>query len=672
MNSNINMRCIGFFSLITIFFQFEAFAQTAVFSANASATKIGEKDELQVDYTIQNVQNLRTFNQPSFKDFNVVQGSPFSQQSSNISIVGNKMVQTQSITYSYILQPKHTGTLHVPAASVKDADGNSYQSNSLTIEVVNGSLASRQRQSSQPFDPFDDDPFVAMMRQRQLMRQRQAAPNAQKPSTQNKNVPLDEVVNEDISKDLFIKVNVDKQKAYVGEQITASYKLYARLPMNVGISKLPSLNGFWTQDFERPNGNLPPTEEVINGKKYQVFLLKKSALFPQQSGVLTLDPAEAEGTARIMQKIKQRNPFGDMFDDPFFQQFGSLMMSDPFFNDDVFSTLAYKDIPVKLKSTPVKINVLPLPDKQKPEGFGNAVGNFTIDAKADKTKMTTDDVLTLNLTISGSGNIKLIEAPQIKLPNGLSTYDPQIIDTITGRTTTISGSKIITFLISSNLVGDFEIPSIPFSYYNPQTGKYVTVTTNPIKVQVTKGKQIKSIASNRSKMIDVQPIVLTPLDSLKPEAKPILYSVGYWTMYALPLFAFIGISFYKKREEELSKDGVKLRHRRANKVALKRLSTAQKLLQSNAKQPFYEEVSKAIWLYLSDKLNIPLATLSREAAFESLKNKNVPVSLQDKLHQMITECETALYAPGSNAEGMKSAYTDVVQLISELEESIIA
>ncbi len=672
MNSNINMRCVGLLSLFTVFFQLNGFAQTAVFSASASASKIGEKDDLQVDYTIQNVQNLRTFNQPSFKDFNVVQGSPFSQQSSNISIVGNKMVQTQSITYSYILQPKHTGTLHVPAASVKDADGNTYQSNSLTIEVVNGSLASRQRQSAQPFDPFDDDPFVAMMRQRQMMHQRQAAPNAQKPSNQNKNVPLDEIVNEDISKDLFIKVNVDKQKAYVGEQITASYKLYARLPMNVGISKLPSLNGFWTQDFERPNGNLPPTEEVINGKKYQVFLLKKSALFPQQSGVLILDPAEAEGTARIMQKIKQRNPFGDMFDDPFFQQFGSLMMSDPFFNDDVFSTLAYKDIPVKLKSTPIKINVLPLPEKQKPASFGNAVGNFTIDAKVDKTKMTTDDVLTLNVTISGSGNIKLIEAPQIKLPNGLSTYDPQIIDTITGRTTTISGSKIITYLISSNLVGDFEIPSIPFSYYNPQIGKFVTIETNSIKVQVAKGKQIKSIASNRSKMGDVQPIILAPLDSLKPAAEPILYSVGYWSMYALPLFAFIGLSFYKKREEELFKDGVKLRHKRANKVALKRLATAQKLLQTNAKQAFYEEVSKAIWLYLSDKLNIPLASLSREAAFESLNQKNVPVSLQDKLHQMITECETALYAPGSSAEGMKSAYTDVVQLISELEESIVA
>jgi hypothetical protein len=661
-----NIQQLGLLMAVLFGFSFLTQAQTAVFSANASANRIGDKDQVQVDYTIQNVQNMRSFIQPQFKDFDVVAGSPFSQQSSNISVIGNKVVQTQSITYSYILQPKHTGTLAVPPAQVKDADGHTYQSNGLNIEVVSGSLARQRQQQAQPFDPFDD-PFVAMARQRQAMMQRQMQPQAQ-PNQRQQPVQQEETKT-DVGNDLFIRVNVDKNKVHIGEQITASYKLYARIPMNVNISKLPSLNGFWTQDFERPKGNIPPTEEVVNGKKYQVFLLKKSALFAQQEGTLMLDPAEAEGTARIISKTKQRNPFADMFDDPVFQQFGSLMMSDPFFNDDAFSSFAYKEVPVKLKSEAVKISVLPLPSSKKPKEFGNAVGQFSITGKIDKTNTTTDDALTYTLTITGSGNLKLIEAPNLNLPNGLNTYDPQIIDTITGRTTTISGSKIITYSITPNIPGDYEIPAVPFSYYNPQTGSYVSLTTEPVKIHVEKGKHFNQAVTQKQIIADIHPIVTKPLTQLQPESKPLFFTVGYWTSYTVPLLAFIGLTFYKKREEELSKDVVKLRNRRANKVALKRLKTAEKLLQQQAKQPFYEEISKALWLYLSDKLNIPLASLSREKAFAVLRMKNVQASLQQRLEQTIVACETALYAPTSSSE-MKQTYTEAVDIISKLEETV--
>ncbi len=663
-----NMQRIGLVILsVLLGFSFLTQAQTAVFSANASANRMGDKDQVQVDYTIQNVQNMRSFIQPSFKDFDVVAGSPFSQQSSNISVIGNKVVQTQSITYSYILQPKHTGALVVPPAQVKDADGHTYQSNGLNIEVVSGSLARQRQQTQQPLDPFDD-PFVSMMRQRQAMMQRQMQPQSAQPNQKQQSIPEEEIKT-DIGKDLFIRVTVDKNKVHIGEQITASYKLYARIPMNVNISKLPSLNGFWTQDFERPKGNIAPTEEIVNGKKYQVFLLKKSALFAQQEGTLFLDPAEAEGTARIISKTRQRNPFADMFDDPVFQQLGSLMMSDPFFNDDAFSSLAYRDVPVKLKSEAIKVNVLPLSNTKKPKDFGNAVGQFTISGKVDKTNVTTDDAITYTFNITGSGNLKLIEAPNLNLPNGLNTYDPQIIDTITGRTTTISGSKIITYSITPNIPGDYEIPAIPFSYYNPQTSSYVSLATTPVKIHVEKGKHYNQAVTKKQIIADIHPIVTKPLVQLNPESKPLFYTIGYWTSYVLPLFAFIGLTFYKKREDELSKDAVKMRNRRANKVALKRLKTAEKSLQQQAKQAFYEEISKALWLYLSDKLNIPLASLSKEKAFDVLKLKNVPLDLQQKLTQTIAACETALYAPTSSSE-MKHTFTEAVDIISKLEETV--
>lgn len=643
----------------------KAWAQNAVFTANVSASRIGVQDQLQVDYRIENVSNLRSVSKPDFRDF-VVVGGPFSSQSSNISIVGNKMIQSQSLTHSYILQPRKTGNLTIPPAFAKDAAGNTYESNAVTIQVVDGSLATRQQ--PRHYDPFDDpfaDPFAAIMQQRrQAMQQRQQArPKVQEPPTDDMN---------DVYKNLFIKVFVDKTKAYVGEQITASYKLYARVPMNVAISKLPSLNGFWTQDFLIPNrGNIKPEEEVIDGKRYQVFLLKKSALFPQQTGILTLDPAEAEGHARIITQVRQRNPFGGMFDDdPFFKQFGSLMMSDPFFNDDFFSTMAYKDVPVKLKSAPVKIEVMPLPEEGKPADFGNAVGNFTVTARADKNELSTDDALTYTVNITGTGNLKLIEAPKLKLPNGLSTYDPQIVDTITGRTTAISGSKIITYTISPNLPGDYEIPALTFSFYDPQAKQYRTLETTPQKIKVTRGKHQNAPIATSQSLTDIHPIAAQPLRKWKAQSKPLFFTAGYWSMYAAPLLAFIGLLAWKRREDEQSKDQVQLRKRRANKIALKRLKTAQTLLKQNQRAAFYEEISKAIWLYLSDKLNIPLSVLSRDNVQDTLQQRNIPSDLMTRINDTFTACETALYAPTSGGKQMQETYDEAVYIISKLEETL--
>jgi len=659
---------ISLFCLLAVLSSCWAFAQNAVFSANASASKIGIKDQIQVDYTIENVENLRSITKPDFKDFTVL-GGPFSSQRSNIAISGNKMVKSVSITHSYVLQPKKTGTLTIPPASAKDADGNTYESNALSVQVVKGSLAPQQMASSDPSDDPFYDPFAAAMQQRrqalQALQQQRRQQHAQQQQAQITD-------QNDISKNLFIKVTVDKNKAYVGEQITASYKLYARIPMNMSISKLPSLNGFWTQDFIIPgSGGIRPQEEIVDGKPYQVFLLKKSALFPQQTGTLTLDPAEAQGQARIITQVKQRNPFGGMFDDdPVFQQFGSLMMSDPFFNDDFFNTMAYKDVPVKLKSAPVKITVLPLPEKGKPVDFGNAVGNFTVNASVDKTNLTTDDALTYILRINGSGNLKLIQAPKLNLPNGLSTYDPVVVDTITGRTTTITGSKIITYTISPNVPGDYEIPSVPFSYYNPETNSYVTLNTAPVKLRVTKGKHFSSDIARTKTLTDIHPIVVKPLKEFKIVSKPLFFTATYWSMFALPMLAFFGLLAWKRRDEELSKDIVKLRNRRANRIALKRLNTAQKLLHQGNKAAFYEEVSKAIWLYLSDKLNIPLSVLSKENAFDALQERHIDPALQKRMDATLTECETALYSPASGTVQMQHVYREAIEIISKLEETI--
>lgn len=648
-------------------------AQNVVFTATAGADKIGMKDQVQVQYTVTDAQNLQSITNPSTADFAIVAG-PYQQQSTQVNVVGNKMVQSSSVSLTYVLQAKHEGTFTIPPVTAKDAAGHTYQSNPVTITVVPGSVMPQRRQPQRRADPFgdqDDDPFVAMQRMHQQMQQqmqqyyqRPGQSQRQQPGAAQQQQEAPPVKEEDIKKDLFIRVVADKNKVHLGEQVTISYKLYSRIPMQMAISKLPSLNGFWTQDFEIPK-QAKPTEEVLDGKKYQVFLLKKSALFPQQTGTLELDPAEAKGVARIIQEVRRR--MSDMFD-PFGA--GTLMMNDPFFNNAFYNTRAYRDVQVDIKSAPLKITVTPLPDKGKPANYGGAVGNFSISGKIDKQELTTDDVATLTLTINGSGNLKLIEAPKLSLPNGLDTYDPQITDTITGRSTTISGSKIISYAITPHTPGEYVIPAIDFSCFNPQTGAYVSQQTQPIKITVKPGKHyapVQTANTNGLALKDIHDISVQPLGPVMPAGKPLLYSGGYWSLYALPLLAFLGIVVWKRRDEEMSKDTTLLRRKRANRIALQRLVTAKKLLQEQNGKLFYEEISKAIWLYLSDKLSIPLSSLSRDSATAVMNERKVPAELQKTMGDVIWECETALYASGGSKQ-MAHTYEEAIRVISDLEE----
>ena len=658
-------------------------AQNVVFTAAPNTNKIGLRDQLQIQYTVRDAQNLKSISAGQTSDFTIVAG-PYQSQSSNISISGNKTVQSQSVTLTYVLRPNHEGTFTIPPGTATDAAGHNYQSNPVTIQVVAGSVAQQQQRHQASRDPFGDDgedPFTAMMRaqqqrmqqlQQQMMSQRQPGTAQQMPGNpqqpaQRQNAPDEKPVKEeDISKDLFIRVAVDKSNVKVGEQITTTYKLYSRLPMQVSISKLPDLSGFWTQDFEIPK-QPKPSEEILDGKKYQVFVLKKSALFPQQTGTLVLDPAEAKGVARIVQQVRRR--LQDM--DPL----ATLMMSDPFFNNAFFNTTAYKDVPVNLKSVPVNIHVSAVPEKGKPADFGGAVGNFSISSSMDKLDLTTDDVATLTVNITGSGNLKLFEAPKLTLPNGINTFDPQIYDTITGRSTTISGTKKLTYAITPHTPGDFDIPSISFSYFNPQSGSYVTIHTQPYKLQVKPGKHYtpaqQANGGDYVALKDIHNITVTPLKEVTFKSSPLLFNATYWTMYAFPLLAFIGLVTWKKRDEELSKDIVGLRKKRANKIALKRLVTAKKLLDQNNKSQFYEEVSKAIWLYMSDKVNIPLSSLSKVTATDALKTRNVADNIQKSLENVIWECETALYASGGSQQ-MNHVYEEAIKVISDLEDVIKA
>ncbi|MES2479169.1 MAG: BatD family protein [Bacteroidota bacterium] len=634
-----------FFLFIFLFNYYYTFAQNVVFSAEANANPVGIEDQIQVSFTIENVQELQGIQNPSFPGFKVL-GGPFQSQSTNYSFNGSQQVRTSSISLSYVLQATKTGDLTIPPISAKDGQGKIYQSNSLTIKVVNGSLAKKrsQQQSADPFggfDPFDDpffggsggggDPFAAIRQQQARMQQmlQQLQQQSQGMGTPQ-NLP--QVSEKDLGKNIFIRVSVDKTKVNVGEQITATYKMYARIPMQAQLAKLPTLNGFWTQDFELPKDQKPQME-TLDGIQYQTFTLKKSALFPQQTGTLILDAAEANGVARIADRS---NPYG-------------------------------RDVQFKLKSQPVNITVTALPIKDQPENFGGAVGNFTLSNNIDKTNLSTDESLNLSIDISGTGNLKLIQAPQLSLPNGLDVFDPSIVDTITSRSTTISGHKIFTYTIAPRIAGDYEIPAIPFSFYNSKAGTYTTLFTKPFKIHVSQGKNTRKEISGDKLLSDIHGINNKAF-TLQSVPGAFLYSWIYWSLYLVPLLLLLIFIWMKKRNESESSNISMFKNKYANKIALKRLKTAKAFLDKKETVAFYEEISKALWLYLSNKLNIPLSQLSKEAAVESLTLKHTPTVQLDKMNYIIEECALALYAPKGAAQQMPNIYSDTAQLISELEE----
>jgi hypothetical protein len=637
------IRKFCFFVFLLCSLSIQVFSQQVVFVAEATANKIGLEDQVQVSFTIENATQLKGFQEPSFPGFQIV-GGPYQSQSTNISFNGSQRVRTMRISLTYVLQPTKLGSITLPPMIAQNADGSTFKSNSITIQVEKGSLVAKQQRSRQqqidPFDAFDDpffggggDPFAAMRQQQaqmqQLLQQMMQAANGGSNTMQQ----IPEIDEKDLEKNIFVKVNVDKSKVKVGEQVTAVYKMYSRLPMQAQLSKLPSLNGFWNQDFDLP-AQQEPKQEVLDGVTYQTFVLKKSALFPQQTGRLVLDAAEVKGIARI---ANRNNPYG-------------------------------KEVQFTIKSAPVIINVEALPTSNQPKDFGGAVGQYTFSAKLDTNQITTDQSVNLVLTIKGTGNIKLIQPPVLVLPNGLTAYEPIIKDTITSRSLTISGEKVFTYTIAPSVAGKYDIAPLEFSYFNSKDNNYTTLKSSPFKIEVTQGASLKS--TKDALMIKE----LADIDKSKNliYKKPffVVLSQLYWIILFLPWLIYLGYQFYQKKSQSQKENLQLYKNKKANKIALKRLKQAKNHLDKRETIPFYDEISKAIWLYLSDKLHIPLADLSKESALEALQQRSLDDELLNKLNEIFDVCAMALYAPSQSGNQMNQIYDDAIQLIGSLENKL--
>jgi hypothetical protein len=625
-------------------------AQNMVFSAEAQPATVGIEDIVHLVYTLENIPDLRNMSNPDIGSFQLV-AQPSQSHYSNVSIQGNQAVETVTLVVTYALKPTKMGTFTIPPVTARDGSGKTYQCNPVTIRVVAGSTAPKRNREAQAqgmdpfggFDPFGDDffgddPFAAIQKQQaqmqQLMQQMQQQMQQQAQGMGPKSMAnLPSVSEKELGKTVFVRAIVDKTKVLLGEQITVTYKMYTRVPMQAQISKLPSLNGFWTQDFDIPKDQ-QPQREMLDGVPYSTLTLKKSALFPQQTGKLELDPAEIKGVARLADRS---NPWG-------------------------------RDVQFTLRSTPVPIEVLALPAEKQPANFGGAVGQFKLSARIDRNKLSTDDIAVLTLNIEGSGNLKLIEAPVLKLPNGLDAYEPQITDTITGRSLRISGNKIFSYNIAPRVAGEYDIPALEFAYFDPVSKSYTTLHTQPFHLQVSQGKNDKRDAYASDKLPkDIHPMIGS-LPTKALTTNPWFFRSAYWILMLCASLLLLAALIWKNRTEKLKSNTALFRKRNANKVALKRLAAAQQFLDQQKTAAFYEEVSKAIWLYLSDKLHIPLSQLSKESAAEELEKRKIAPTLRDRLNRIIDDCELALYAPSLAGKQMKQTYSDAVNLIGELEE----
>jgi uncharacterized membrane protein len=610
------VKRIVFITLVAIIISITVHAQNVQFVASAPrVVEIGEQFEVTFTITAQPA----SFNAPEFKGFSLI-GGPSTSSSSSVQFVNGKVSQSSSYSYTYYFMANTAGTFNIEPARAK-VDGKTYSSNAFTIQVAGNSQNSNAQST-----------------------------NAQQ--TSNASASNQEVVAESGNEDIFIRVLVDKNTLYQGEHIIASVKLFSRLNISqIENPESPSFNGFFRQDIE-----VPPLrqldKEAVNGQVYGTGVIQKMVLFPQRNGEIIIDPYSMQLVVQMPVKGRQRSVFDD------------------FWGPQV------QEARKKVRSKPVKIIVKPLPSNA-PASFKGAVGNFSFKATLDKQNVKTNDAINLKIAISGNGNLKMIEAFDLKFPSDFETYDPKTTVNVTSNANGANGTKTFEYLLIPRHSGNFKIEPIEFSYFDTQSKQYKTVSSGEFVINVEKGANEESsvvvtgVSKEDVKFLgkDIQYI-----KTQKPEFLTIgtyfFASLQFWLYYLISLLVFVMlIVLWRKRIRE-NANVVYVKNKRANKVAHKRLKDAHIFMKGNKKEEFYEYILKAMWGYMSDKLTIPVSELSREKIIESSANHKISEELTQKFLSILDTCEFARYAPAEGTSQMDAVYADSIDIISKIEQNI--
>lgn len=550
---------------------------------------------------------------PDLAGFRLVSG-PATSSSTSIQYINGQMTRTQSSTYTFVLLALNEGEYTIGPASIV-SEGKTIESNPVTIQVSGGQavIPSLSPQTTSP-------------------------PTSRTADSGNA--------------DMFIRTTVSSANVFQGQPVAVTFKFYTRLDVsNLENPKPPSFTGFFRQEIETsPLRSLE--REVLNGQIYATGILGKVLLFPQRTGELDIEPYELDVAVRERVAPSDRSVFDDFF--------GRV-----------------QTVKKQVVSNPVKVNAKPLPPG-RPQNFSGAVGSFTIQASTDKTKGKAHEPITYRLRIAGSGNLKLVEQPRIDFPPGFEVYDPRLIESITNTESGSSGSRTYEILVIPRHHGNYRIPSASLSYFDPSAGEYKTVRTSEILLEIEQGEEGTSgtpmigLPGEDVRFIgqDIRFIRLT-ISFLKMREGYFLGSLAFMLAFIIPLTLFLGVVIIRRKQMRLRADVKRLRNRRARKTASRRLKTAGNLLKQGKTINFYVEVLNSLWGYLGDKLDIPMAELSRGKAKKAFTELTGSEEEIDKVLRIIDACETARYSPFSPEGEMEKMYSESNTVIEEMENKII-
>lgn len=579
---------------------------------------VAADERFNVTFIIEGENNPSDFTWAPGDGFSLIWG-PQQGRSTSMQIINGKTSKSVQTTYTYVLRPVSAGKFTLPAASAK-VKGNTITSQPVTIEVVpSGSSSSGGSQS-----------------QSSAQQQTQKQQNGQ-------------ISDEDV----FLRLSFNRTNVVVGEPIVATLKLYQRVNIaGFESASFPSFNGFWSQEIEAPT-NIEFSRETYDGQIYNAALLRKFMLIPQQQGTIQIEPAELI----CLIQMRVSSPGTSIFDG--------------FFDD-------YRTIRKKVTSRPVSINVSALPSGA-PASFGGGVGQFSMSAKLSKDSLKTHEAASLLVTLSGNGNVSLLEAPKVSFPPDMEVYDTKVSEKVDKGG--VSGSKFYEFPFIPRSHGDFTIQPIKYSYYDVNAKKYVTLETEPIHLSVAKGAETEAsggIVVSSSAQKDVRNLgsdirfINTKDPLLNPKGEFMIGSGLFWFLFIFIILASVAAYLANRKYQERRADVVGNRNRKATKMALKRLHLAGTFLKQNLYTAFYEELHKALLGFISDKLNVPVAELSKDRISETLHEHNVDQTYIDSFISILDACEFARYSPDSGHDAMAAHYNAAVEVISSIDSNMKA
>ncbi|MDR0742905.1 MAG: BatD family protein [Tannerella sp.] len=617
MEKKINFLLI---LLLYVAFSHHVKADDVTFRGSAPpAVAMGSQFQLAYVVNVSNSKDLRL--PPSLtENFDLLMG-PSVATSGSMQIINGKRTSSITTTYTCILMPKKEGTFELEPATVKI--GNSeYKSNAITIKVLPPNQAVQAQQGG----------------------------GGQRPQQRGggENNPASSV---DVGENLFLRMIISDRSVYEQEGFLVTFKLYTAYgQLSVDDVKFPEFEGFLAQEIELKDHQW--TLENYNGMNYQSVVLKQTVLYPQRSGKIEIGRGKVRVILRVRNQSRSRSFFDSFFD--------------------------YQDVAKEVFSQPVTIDVKSLPTTGKPASFSGAVGSYAMSSDINKTELKANEAVTIKLTIKGNGNIKLLKNPEVKFPNDFEVYDPKVDNNIRVSAAGASGTKTIEYMAIPRFAGDFEIPAIHFSYFDTKAGAYKTLSSESFRLHVEKGEggsdaPVVSNYTNRENVKflgkDIRYIKVGDVHFISNKEiffGSFLYVMAYLMIAILFIVFFI---IYRKQVKENSNIAL-VRTKKANKTAVKRLKQAGKLLKEDQEEAFYEEVLRALWGYLSDKLNISQAELTKENVAAELTKYGVDETLSEGFLDIINTCEFARYAPSRTSGTMDKLFAETIEAIDKMENTI--